>query len=61
MTYDGCKKWFKFSKMINNEPHEYKTVDGKVFYYKSHASWDVVWNERVLDELKKCYNENMIG
>ena len=57
MKFISCQKWFLFEK----DSHEYKTTDGKVFYYKSHASWDVVWNERVLDELKKCYNENMIG
>ena len=61
MKYNGYKKWFNFSKMINGEPHEYKTVDGKVFYYKSHASWDIVWNEKLLEELKNKYNENIIG
>ena len=57
MKFISCQKWFLFEK----DSHEYKTTDGKIFYYKSHASWDVVWNERVLDELKKCYNKNMIG
>ena len=61
MTYNGCKRWFSFSKLINGEPHEYKTTDGKVFYYKSHASWEVVWNEVSLEELRAKFNENVIG
>lgn len=61
MKFITCQKWFLFEKTINGELHEYKSSDGKIFYYKSHASWEVVYNERVLDELKKCYNENMIG
>lgn len=29
MTYNGCKRWFNFSKIINGEPHEYKQLMGK--------------------------------
>ena len=61
MKFTHCQKWFLFEKLINGEPHEYKTADGKVFYYKSQDSWDIVWNESLLSELKKCFNENMIG
>ena len=61
MKFKHCQKWFFFEKIINGEPHEDKTVDGKVFYYKSHASWEVVWNEGLLEELRIKFNENVIG
>ena len=60
MKFKYCQKWFLFEKIINGEPHEYKTVDGKVFYYKSHASWEVVWNESLLEELRSKFEENVI-
>jgi hypothetical protein len=61
MKFISCQKWFLFEDEVNSEIHEYKTTDGKIFYYKSHASWEIVWNESLSEELKKCYNENMIG